>query len=527
MSEPSGPPGESTTTAESAGQVDAVPGADPSAVDPASTPDPDTTVTARKSGTTSSSKSAKGGSASAIADFGIDTTSRSAGEAVSDYFSKVRGGELGMLPALAGLVLLVIVFSALSQYFLTLDNLANLLTQGAGETIIAMGLVFVLLLGEIDLSAGTASGVAAAVMAIHLQRNGNLLSGMGSSVVFYGFVIGLAVAAVVAALFRVWIGMAFAIVGLVIMLIGLPANPIVEIVLAICIGAGIGCLTGFLVSKIGIPSFVVTLALFIAWYGVILELVGTGGTIPVGEQQSQVLFNVTNGNLDIVGSWVLYVIAAGGYTAVVLSRHFSRLRRGLVAQPTALITTKVVAVLVVSAVVTWLLTLNRSPNPELATIEGVPYVVPIILVLLVAGTYVLDRTRFGRHIYAVGGNKEAARRAGVNVDRIRLSAFVITSAVAAIGAIVYTSKSGSVDGNAGNGNTLLFAVGAAVIGGTSLFGGRGRVRDAVIGGLVLATVQNGLQLLGFQAATVNIITGVVLLVAAGVDALSRRRSQAH
>jgi D-xylose transport system permease protein len=485
------------------------------------------TVTVSGPGTKTKAGSTKAGSAkaaSAISDFGIDTTSKSSGEAIADYWARVRGGELGMLPALAGLVVLVIVFAFASQYFLTLNNLANLLTQGAGETIIAMGIVFVLLLGEIDLSAGTASGVTAAVLALHFQQSGNLLEAMGG-VVFWVFVIGLLVAAALAVALRVWIGAAFSGVGALLLLLGVPPNAYLEMLLAVCVGAGIGCLTGFLVAKIGIPSFVVTLALFIAWYGVILQLVGQGGTISV--RQSPVLFNVANSNLSTFASWILFIVAAGGYAVVVLTRHFSRLKKGLVAQPTALVTTKVAAVVVLSFIVTWLLTVNRSPNPDLADINGVPYVVPIILVLLIAGTFVLDRTRYGRHIYAVGGNREAARRAGVNVDKIRMSAFVICSAVAAIGAIVYTSKSGSVDGNAGNGNTLLFAVGAAVIGGTSLFGGRGRIRDAVIGGLVLATVQNGLQLLGFQPATVNVITGVVLLLAAGVDALSRRKSQAR
>jgi D-xylose transport system permease protein len=293
--------------------------------------------------------------------------------------------------------------------------------------------------------------------------------------------------------------------------------------LAVCVGAGIGSLTGVMVSKIGMPSFVVTLALFIAWYGVILLLIGSDGELSI--RQSGVLFDVANSNLNTLGSWVLFVVAAGGYAAVVVSRHFSRLRKGLVAQPTTIIAIKVLVVLVLGALATYLLTLNRSPNPTLTTIQGVPYVVPIVLALLVLGTFVLDRTRYGRHIYAVGGNREAARRAGIDVDKIRMSVFVICSSVAAIGAIVYSSKIGEVDGNAGNGNTLLFAVGAAVIGGTSLFGGRGRLRDAVLGGAVLATVQNGLGLLGFQAAQVNIITGLVLLIAATVDALSRRRSQ--
>jgi len=460
----------------------------------------------------------------AITDFGIDTTSRSTTEAIGDYFRRLRGGELGAVPALLGLLVLVLVFTGLSDSFLTLNNIANLFAQGGGQTIIAMGIVPVLLLGEIDLSAGTASGVCASVLALHFTQHGNLLGAMGPTL-FYGFVIGALVAIALCVVMRIWIGAGMAAVAALIFLLGISPNPWVEMVLAVCVGAVIGALTGALVSKIGIPAFVVTLALFIAWYGVVLALVGEGGTIPI--RDSDVLFDVANGNLNVLGSWILFVLAGGGYAAVVLFRHFSRLRHGLVAQPTTLIAIKAAAVLVLGAVATYLLTLNRSPNPALTTIEGVPYVVPIILVLLVAGTFVLDRTRYGRHVYAVGGNKEAARRAGVKVDKIRMSVFVICSSVAAIGAIVYSSKVGSVDGNAGGGNTLLFAVGAAVIGGTSLFGGRGRIRDAVIGGLVLATVQNGLGLLGYQADTVNIITGLVLLIAATVDALSRKRAAAR
>jgi D-xylose transport system permease protein len=461
---------------------------------------------------------------SAVSDFGIDTTSLSTGESFRNYFSRVRGGELGPLPALFGLVLLLIIFTALSGNFFTLNNIANLLSQGAGETIIAMGIVPVLLLGEIDLSAGTASGLAAALLALHLNKHGNLLGSMGNTV-FYGFVIILLVAAVLSALQRIWIGAVLSAVAAVIMLASPSPNPWLEMLLAVCVGAGIGCLTGFLVSKIGMPSFVVTLALFIAWYGVILLLIGNDGELSI--RQSKILFDVANSNLNTVGSWILFIIAAGGYAAIVVFRHFSRLRKGLVAQPTTMVAIKVLVVLVLGAVATYLLTINRSPNPDLTSISGVPWVVPIILLLLVIGTFVLDRTRYGRHIYAVGGNREAARRAGINVDQIRMSVFVICSSVAAIGAIVYSSKIGEVDGNAGNGNTLLFAVGAAVIGGTSLFGGKGRLRDAVLGGAVLATVQNGLGLLGFQAAQVNIITGLVLLIAATVDALSRRRSAAR
>ncbi len=348
---------------------------------------------------------------------------------------------------------------------------------------------------------------------------------MGSTV-FYGFVILLVVAAALAALAadldrrRVLAGRR------VILMIGVPPNPWLEMLLAVCVGAGIGSLTGFLVSKIGMPSFVVTLALFIAWYGVILLLIGSLGELSI--RQSSVLFDVANGNLSTVGSWILFVVGAGGYAAGRRSAGTSAGCAGAwwPSRP-RWSRSRCCVVLVLGAVATYLLTLNRSPNPDLTTITGVPYVVPIILVLLVIGTFVLDRTRYGRHIYAVGGNREAARRAGIQVDKIRMSVFVICSSVAAVGAIVYSSKIGEVDGNAGNGNTLLFAVGAAVIGGTSLFGGKGRVRDAVLGGAVLAIVQNGLGLLGFQAAQVNIITGLVLLIAATVDALSRRRAQAR
>ncbi|HEV7789559.1 MAG TPA: ABC transporter permease [Pseudonocardia sp.] len=457
--------------------------------------------------------------AEAVSDFGIDTTSRSTTEAVGDYLAKVRGGELGSLPALFGLVVLLILFSVASDSFLTLGNIANLLAQGAGVTIIAMGLVFVLLLGEIDLSAGTASGVTAAVLALHLVTGGNLLGKLGIGV-FALFCVLLLVAIGIAVQLKIWYAVAPPVIALLIVLIGFGPNPWLEMVLAICVGTAIGLLTGFLVSRIGIPSFVVTLALFLAWQGVILQFIGDGGTLSL---QNDTLFAVANGNLPPWASWVLFVLAGGGYAAVVLGRHYRRLRNGLVTQPTPLVLTKVAVVVVLAAVGTFLLALNRSQS-SLIVISGVPYVVPIILVLLVAGTYVLDRTSYGRHIYAVGGNIEAARRAGVNVPRIRASVFVVSASMAAIGAIVYSSKVGSVDPNAGNGTTLLYAVGAAVIGGTSLFGGRGRMSNAVIGGTVIALVQNGLGLLKQPASVVLVVTGVVLLLAASVDALSRRRS---
>ncbi|MGW4486187.1 sugar ABC transporter permease [Amycolatopsis sp. NPDC004368] len=467
-------------------------------------------------------KSAKPDSANAIADFGIDTTSMSTGEAIKDYFARLKDGQLGSVPAVLGVIVLAILFSALSGDFFTLRNIANLLAQGAGQTIIAMGIVFVLLLGEIDLSAGTASGVAASLMALHYVRNGNLLGSMGTGV-FITFIAVLALAVILALLQRIWAGAAVSFVGIIVILIGAPQNAWLEMIIAITTGCAIGCITGFLVSKIGMPSFVVTLALFIVWQGVILQFIGEGGTLPIATNQT--LNAVANGNLSVLGSWILFIVAAGGYALIALGQHFSRLKRGLVVQPTPIVLFKVGVVVVISAVATYLLTINRSSS-NLVVIDGIPYVVPIVLVLLFAGTYVLNRTKYGRHLYAVGGNQEAARRAGINVAKLRTSVFVISSSFAAIGAIVYSSKIGSVNPQSGGLNTLLFAVGAAVIGGTSLFGGKGRIIDAVIGGAVLAIVNNGLGLLQQSAAVVNIVTGLVLLLAATVDALSRRRAAA-
>lgn len=458
--------------------------------------------------------------AARAADFGIDTTAKSTGEAIRGYLTNLRNGDLGSLPALLGLLALFVLFTVLADTtFPSLINLANLLQQGAGQTIIAMGLVFVLLTGEIDLAAGTASGLTAAVMALHMVSGGNLLGSMGTLVfLLFGAVVLLAIA--LAVLLRIWWGAAVGAVALLLLLIGFPPNPWLEMLLAVCVGVVIGCVTGFLIAKVGMPSFVVTLALFIAWQGVILQLIGNGGTLGL---RDPVVNAVANGNLSTLGSWILFVVGAGGYAAVLLNRQVSRRKLGLVAQPTGLVLIKIGAVVLLAAIATYLLTINRSQN-SLVEISGVPYVVPIVLVLLVVGTYVLDRTRFGRHVYAVGGNREAARRAGIDVVKIRATVFVISAAFAAIGAIVYSSKVGSVSPDAGGGNTLLFAVGGAVIGGTSLFGGRGRISNAVIGGAVLATVNNGLGLLGMPASVVFLVNGVVLLLAAGVDVLSRRRS---
>ena len=291
------------------------------------------------------------------ADFGIDTTAKTTGEAIRAYATNLRSGDLGALPALLGLLALFILFTALaSDTFPSLLNLANLLQQGAGQTVIAMGLVFVLLTGEIDLAAGTASGLTAAVMALHLVSNGNLLGAMGTTV-FVLFAVLLAVAVALGVLLRIWSGAVFAALALLLLVVGFPPNPWLEMLLAVCTGVAIGILTGFLVARIGMPSFVVTLALFIAWQGVILQLIGDGGTLGL---RDPVINAVANGNLSTLGSWILFVVAAGGYAAVLLNRQFSRRKLGLVAQPTGLVLIKIGAVVLLAAIATFLLTLNRS-----------------------------------------------------------------------------------------------------------------------------------------------------------------------
>ncbi|MGI5198583.1 sugar ABC transporter permease [Streptomyces sp. CA-288835] len=388
-----------------------------------------------------------------------------------NYVERVRGGELGALPAVLGLIVLCVFFAALRPVFLSELNFANLLTQGAGSIAIAMGLVFVLLLGEIDLSAGYASGVCAAVLAILLTDHG-----------------------------WPWYGAAGA---------------------AILTGTVIGLLLGVLVAKIGIPSFVVTLAAFLGFQGIVLMLLKEGTNISI---RDQTILAVANNNLSPALGWVLLAVSVGAYAAVQLRKNRNRRQRGLATAPLTLLAFRIGGMAVLGAIAVHLLNQERSRNVIVDSLKGVPIVVPVIAVLLVAGTFLLQRTSFGLHIYAVGGNAEAARRAGINVSAIRISAFVICSSLAAVGGIIAASRGNSVDPNTGGSNVLLLAVGAAVIGGTSLFGGRGRVVDAVLGGMVVAVIQNGMGLMGYSSGVKYAVTGSVLLVAAGVDALSRRRA---
>ncbi len=399
---------------------------------------------------------------------------QSISEAISQYWDKVRGGELGSLPAILGLVALVGIFGALKgDVFLTSFNFANLLTQSSMVIVLAMGLVFVLLLGEIDLSAGFGAGTCAAVLAVAMTQK------------------------------------------------GLPWY--IAVVAALLTGALIGLFIGVLVARLGIPSFVVTLAMFLGLQGLMLLIIGDGGTIAV---KDPVILALENNNLSVLAGWVLFAVVVLGYALATGRRIMTRRSQGLTTQSTSLWLAKIASLALLYGAFTWQFSKERSLNPQATSIKGVPYIVPLILLLLVALTFVLSRTAFGRHIYAVGGNAEAARRAGINVRGIRIACFVICSTMAGVAGILFASRDNSVSPSTGGSTTLLYAVGAAVIGGTSLFGGRGRVWDAVIGGLVVGVIGNGLPLITQQAGIQYIVTGLVLLVAASVDALSRRRAAA-
>jgi D-xylose transport system permease protein len=458
-------------------------------------------------------------------DFSQDVGPTSITEAFKNYVVRVRGGEVGMLPALIGLVVLVVVFVNVSDKFLTKTNLANLITQAAPIILLGMGVVFVLLLGEIDLSAGTSGGVSAAVMGIAITNGGDIKQHLGGPT-FYVLAFLMAAAAVLAGFYRIWIAVAFIVVGLVILFTHLANNPLIAILAAVCVGVAIGVLTGFMVAKIGIPSFVVTLALFLGWQGVLLQFVGTGASINVG--QSKFIFNLESASSSIspTWGWLVWIIGSLALVGFTSWRALRNRRSGLVADPLSVVLAKDAVIVVVTGLAVLLLNQNRSLN-NLIKQEGIPRIVPIVLVIMLAWTFVLGKTRFGRHLYAVGGNTEAARRAGIDVLRIRISAFVICSGMAGLAGVIAAARTASIDGTSGGGNTLLFAVAAAVIGGTSLFGGKGKVRDALIGGLVIAIIPNGLGLKPNLPASYNLmITAAVLLLAAAADALSRRRARA-
>lgn len=387
---------------------------------------------------------------------------------VTGYLQRLRQGDMGALPAIGGFVVLSILFSLLSPYFLTKLNFANLFTQAATLVMLAMALVFVILLGEIDLSAGVTSGVSMAIFVI---------------------------------------------------LVNVIHVPWVLALLA-SFGAGlaIGSFIGFFVARVGIPSFVVTLGLFLGFQGLQLLIIGTGGLYRVETPEIRAIMN---DNLPTWGGWVMLGVALLISFGTSMWDRSRRVRAGVANRPIALMWARLGVIAVVGGVVVWVLNENRSLS--IVPIHGVPIVIPIALAILWIGTFVLDRTKFGRYLYAVGGNPEAARRAGIKVALIRFFAFVVCSTLAVVSGIFDASRIGSVDASSGRA-IVLSGVAAAVVGGVSLFGGRGRLIHAAIGAFVIAIISNGLGLLGLPSGVNFLVTGAVLILAASVDAVSRKRS---
>lgn len=377
-----------------------------------------------------------------------------------------------MLPVLGGLIILVVIFQVQSPVFLSAGNLTNLLVQGSVFVLLGMAEVWVLILGEIDLSVGYVAGIGGVITAI--------LTAPPNNFPWYAAIT-------------------------------------VGVVATACIGV----LQGTLVIRLRLPSFVVTLAGLLGWEGVLLYLVnthGTGGTIRIS---NSILLDLSNGNLSPVAGWIIMVGSVLVFGGVTLLRDRHRQSSGLVAPPLAVTILKIAVMAAAGVALVLICNTNRG---VLVPLRGVPYVVLIILGFLILWTFLLGRTRFGRYLYAIGGNAEAARRAGISLGWNRLWAFALTSFTAGAAGILYASRLGSISNNIDGGTLVLYAVAAAVIGGTSLFGGRGKMVYPLLGGLVIATIYNGMGLLGLAAAYQYMVTALVLVAAVSIDALARRSS---
>ena len=386
----------------------------------------------------------------------------------SQYIQRLKGGEMGSLPAIGATIVLAIIFGISSPFFFTKLNFTNMFVQAAELTMLSSALVFVILLAEIDLSAGVTAGVSMAVFIVLIKSFA-----------------------------WAWV----------------PA-----LLAAFLTGLLIGWVIGFIVAKVGVPSFVVTLAFFLGFQGMQLVLLGEGGVYRIEVPE---ILAIMNNNLSAWGGWLMIAVCAVVMLALGYWDRGRRARSGLVNRPIAILYIKVAALLLIGGFAVWFMNLDRSQG--VIPIMGVPIVVPFTIAILFIGSFVLDRTKFGRHLYAVGGNPEAARRAGIKVARIRIYAFMICAFLAVISGVFHSSRIGNVDGSAGH-TIVLSGVAAAVVGGVSLFGGRGKLAHAAIGALVITMIDNGLGLLQMSAGVNFLVEGGVLLFAATLDALARKRS---
>jgi D-xylose transport system permease protein len=405
---------------------------------------------------------------------GFAPPTQTVGQYVQNRIQGIKAGDLGSLPIFAGLAIIVLIFGVLEEQFLSARNFTNLLLQMAPISFLAIGIVWILLIADgeivtIDLSVASVAATGGAVLVL-LQRPDN------------------------------------------------PGWPWWACILgAVALTITIGFVHSIIITKLGIPSFVMTLAAFLIWSGVLLYLTTEfteAGTIRI---QDGTLIGLANNFLPVWFGWLLGVIVVAFYAAAQFISRQSRRARDLEAKPLPIMLGQIVAV--GGATIAAVYVANED--------RGVPQVTLTLAIFLAFFTFIASSTRFGRHVYAVGGSPEAARRAGIDVDRIRIAVFMINGFMAGVGGIILVSRLRSVATNTGGGNLLLNVIAAAVIGGTSLFGGQGRVVSAFYGALVITAIQNGMDLLGLSSGFKFMITGIVLLLAVLVDSVSKRRRTAR
>ena len=391
------------------------------------------------------------------------------------WWLRVRGGNSGVLPVVLGIVVVAIFFQIWNSKFLGAQNLVNLFEQSTIYMLLAIAEIFALLLGEIDLSVGLVMGLGSVVVAELVQPSG--------------------------ANFPWWLA--------------------IVVTLVAC--AAVGAIQGWLVARVKMPSFIVTLGGLLILEGVAIIVLG-GSLVGIGNSQSRnevILYDIFWGSFSPLVGWILMAVVVGAAGTGLWLREAAKRRHGLETAPRSLTAAKIVLMVVAGIAVVAICNVNRA---HFGTIEGVPFIILIVLVVLAASTVLLQRTRFGRYVYAIGGNAEAARRAGVSLSAVRISCFVLAALISGIAGVLFASWQVSLTTNIikASNSYVLLAVAAAVIGGTSLFGGRGKTIHGVLGGLVIGGIYNGLYLQGVSSQWIDVVVAAVLLAAALIDRLSRR-----
>ena len=397
---------------------------------------------------------------------------RSLGEVWHRNLSRLAQGDVGPLPVIVALIFIAIIFQIANHHFLTAGNLANLMVQIAATGTLAVGVTLVLLIGEIDLSVGAVSGFTAGIMAVLSVK------------------------------------------------VGLPG--IVAILAGVAAGVVIGTLQGFWFAKLHVPSFVVTLAGYLGWQGALLWVLGSTGTVNLNDP---LILGLANTRLPVLVGWAVGLVFVGVYGFNLFWERHQRIQAKMEARPTAVVIFQLVVVAAAILVAVYVLNINRNPVATGTPIRGVPSAVLFLLGFVILFDWITRRTRFGRYVFAVGGSEEAARRAGISVDRIRIVIFALCSTLAACGGLLAGSRLLAVNQSSGSGDVLLNAIAAAVIGGTSLFGGRGSTWSALLGALVIGSIANGMNLLAFSSSIKFMVTGAVLLLAVTLDAYARSRRE--